>query len=356
MAAIFDMRGVLRERRLSLPPLDFTLQNVEGLAGRDSRAGAVYEVRWDGRVYCFVAEVMARSTPQSIIAAAHRAKGLAADVPGALPLVIVPYLSPAQLEQIESLDRVSAIDLCGNGIVRAGHDFLVVRSGRPNQFREIRPLKAVYRGTSSLVARSLVVQPRFTSVSDIRAFIERRGGHITLGTVSKALKRLAEDLVIERTGNAVRVLQPDKLLEQLRVNYRAPIVRARWSGKVAVVDAALHVGLRDFCERTGNRVVLSGIASAPYQIAIAVEPVATFYCSMEPQALLGQAGVPHESSRAFPNIELLQTDDDLAFFDPRTVDSKVVSSPVQTWLELATGDKRTREAGDVLRVRLLQAA
>lgn len=343
----------LEKEPLALAPLRFERRAT---STADGGVDASYDVEWNGRSYHYVAEVKARGTPQAIAVAVQHAKSLAYDRRDTFPLVIVPYLSPAQLEQVERLEGVSAIDLCGNGLVRAGKELFVLRSGRPNLFREPHPLKSAYRGTSSLVARSLVLKRRFPGVSEIRAFITSRGGRITLGTVSKAITRLAEDLVVARNGREIEVVQPDKLLEQLRLNYRPPRIRSRWTGKVPVDVASLHGRLLELSEREKTRVVLTGISSATEYAPLATEPIAAFYCSMEPSRVLAATKLDGRASRAFPNVEFLQTDDETVYFDRRIIDGQPCSSPVQAWLELATGDKRTREASEHLRGLLLDQA
>lgn len=345
-----DIRDRLSKEPLVLPPLTFTRLDADR---QHPRVDAFYNIGWNGRTYKFVAEIKARSTPQAVMAAAHQAKSLAFDMPGSFPLVVVPYLSPSLLAELEQLGRISAVDLCGNGIVRGANEFLVFRSGLPNRFREVRPLKAAYRGTASLVARSLVLRHRFERVSEIRDFITSHGGRITLGTVSKVLTRLSEDLVIARDGKGVRVLQADKLLEQLRQGYRPPRIKVRWTGKLPLLDGALPRRLSEVAERLGGRVVPTGMSSAKHYVTIATEPVAAFYCSLEPQGLLRAAGLDTVATRTFPNIDLMQTDDDSVYFDPRTQDDQLMSSPVQTWLELTTGDKRSHEASAHLHSQLL---
>lgn len=333
----------------SLPPLSFERERGTG----SPRIDSVYLVRWGNFAVRFVAEIKARGTPQALMAAAQQVKSLAFDVPGARPLVVVPYLSPKALEQLEKMDGVSAVDLCGNGLVRAPGTFLVYRSGKPNLFRESTRLEGAYRGTSSLVARALVSQRRFATASELRAFIERHGGSITLGTVSKALARLAEDLTIERDGRGVRVIQPEKLLEQLREGYRAPRVRARWLGKVALTEPELHERLLLTARDASARLVLSGTSSARFYTPVAMEPVSVFYCSTTPETLLRAAHIDAVPGRAFPNLELVQTVDESVYFDAQAKGGRILSSPLQTWLELVTGDKRANEASAPLRKLLL---
>ncbi len=59
-------------------------------------------------------------------------------------------------------------------------------------------------------------------LSDIAGEIEKRGAAVALSTISKALKRLESDLMIERKPDAIKFLQPDKLLESLAKSYVAP--------------------------------------------------------------------------------------------------------------------------------------
>jgi hypothetical protein len=130
---------------------------------------------------------------------------------------------------------VSRIDLCGNGVVTVPGELLVYRSGRRNRFKEEPSIRAPYSRDTSLVARSLLLEPTFDAVGDIQAFVASRGGSLTIGTASKALKQLEEDLVIERAESpSVRLLQADRLLDQLAANYRPPKILRKWTGKTSL--------------------------------------------------------------------------------------------------------------------------
>ena len=99
---------------------------------------------------------------------------------------------------------------------------------------------------------------------------------------------------------------------------------------------------------------MTGIASASRQTVIATEPVAAFYCSVPPDELARAASISPQPEQFFPNVELLETDDERVYFDARSNDGRMLASPVQTWLELATGDKRSQEVANELRARLLR--
>jgi len=59
-----------------------------------------------------------------------------------------------------------------------------------------------------------------------------------------------------------------------------------------------------------------------------------------------------ESDR-FPNLELIETDDETVYFDARKEGDFWWASPVQVYLELMAGDKRDRETAEQVKAYLL---
>lgn len=337
---------------LELSPLRFVSARL--MKELPSWADAAYVTRWKGKQQVtFLVTVRGRVTSQVLAVAAQQTKALASDATRTFPLVVVPYLSPASLSESEQLG-ISAVDLCGNGVVQVPGQWLVVRSGKRNRFGGGDPLRSAYRGVASLVARAFAVQPAFSRVTDIRTFIEKHGARITLATVSKALVRLEEDLVIERAPRSIRLLQPDKLLEKLQASYQPPQIQARLAVKSKLSEPELYQRLRGAAESLGGRLVLTGISAASRQAVLAAEPMTSFYCSVAPDDLARLAELEPAPQRHFAAYELLQTADERVFFDPREDEHRPLSSPVQTWLELATGDKRSEEVARELRLRFLR--
>src|SRR4051812_48656631 len=114
-----DMLELLQSESITLKPLVFSRSTA-----RVPNVDVVYDVNWKGKQgFRFIADVKARTTSQALAAAAQRAKSHVF-----FPLIIVPYLSPSSLDEAERLG-VSAVDLCGNGVVQVPHKWLVVRSG-----------------------------------------------------------------------------------------------------------------------------------------------------------------------------------------------------------------------------------
>jgi hypothetical protein len=59
-------------------------------------------------------------------------------------------------------------------------------------------------------------------------------------------------------------------------------------------------------------------------------------------------------SDRFPNLELIETEDETVYFDARQEDNFWWASPVQVNLELMTGDKRDQETAGQVRSFLLR--
>jgi hypothetical protein len=335
----------LRRGDLGLPPLE--VEKVEVIAGpRDTGLDALITFGWQNKRYRFGAEVRRLWTPKAVIEAADQVQR-AATSQRLFPLVIVPYLGQERLRELEARG-VSGIDLCGNAIVVVPGELLVFRTGSPNRYRWEGRIKNVYRGASAMVARVFLLTGGFRSVGEALDQIRALGGEVTLSTVSKVCKSLEQDLVIERvrgetpTSRSLRLLQPEKLLDLLCANYALPEVATSLSGKFAGPAEALVEKLFAWEKKDGRKVVRTGADSVEAYAVMARESVQTFYCS-DADALKKDLGKEFTETERFANVKLLETQDEFVYFDRR---SNLLASPVQTYLELATGEKREKETAE----------
>jgi hypothetical protein len=338
----------LKEGDWNLPPL--AVEEVE--APRETKGtglDAIVTFGWCGRRFRFGAEVRRLWTPKAVTEAADQVSRNA-ETQKLSPLVVVPYLGEERLSELEARG-VSGIDLCGNGVVVVPGRLLVFRSGSPNRFRWEGQIKNVYRGASAIVARVFLLGREFPSVGDALNEIRARGGEITLPTVSKVCKSLEADLVIERTrggttpARKLRLLQPEKLLDLLRNNYAPPEITRTLTGKFSGPAEALTKRLLAWEKEGGRKVVLTGASSVEAYAVMAREPTQTFYCSDTGQ-LKKALGEDFTETERFANLRLLETREEFVYFDRR---EGLVASPVQTYLELATGEKREKETADQVR-------
>jgi hypothetical protein len=308
-------------------------------------------LRWQKKRYRFAVEMRSLWTPKVITTATDKARKAVART-GLNPLILVPYLAEKSLLDLES-QQVSGMDLCGNCVVLVPGELLVLRTGSPNRYGWESAIKNVYRWNSSVVARVFLAVTKFESVNAVLDEIKRRGGNVTIGTVSKVCKRLADDLIIERSENALTrplsLLQADKLLDLLEENYQLPVVRQTFRGKCSLPIEQLLLSLSQWEAKSGGKVVRTGESSVEAYAVMAREPMQSFYCTDLKQLLQLLKNDVSETER-FANVTFRETRDDLVYFDRR---SGLLAAPVQCFLELAKGDKRDKETADQVRRLLL---
>lgn len=266
------------------------------------------------------------------------------------PLLIVPYLSEDRLSDLEQ-NSISGIDLCGNGIVVVPDKLLVFRSGAPNRFSTSLPIKNIYRKSSSLVARIFLGCAAYKSVGDIHEEILQRGGSVSLATVSRVLRVLEDELIIGRQDGEIRLLQVEKLLNNLVANFQPPEVKRTFTGQISLPKPQIMAALNEAADQQNVRIALSGAGSAGHYAVMAKEETLSIYCTAYDKLL---PRLPAVSDSFFPNLELQQTTDETAYFDIRNQNGYPWASPIQTYLELMAGEKRDRESAEQVRTRLLR--
>jgi len=140
-------------------------------------------------------------------------------------------------------------------------------------------------------------------------------------------------------------------MEKLAANYEPPVVTERFRGKCELSREELTRRLAVAATNAGGRLAFTGAASAEKFAVFAGEPVTCIYCTTPPASLLAAASIDAKETDRFVNIELLRTNDARVYFDARNDNGVPFASPIQTWLELATGDKRQKDAAEQVRQR-----
>ena len=86
-------------------------------------------------------------------------------------------------------------------------------------------------------------------------------------------------------------------------------------------------------------MVQTGFGSVGSYAVMAKEPMQYFYTT-DAAATRRTLAEAFEETDRFANVTFMETKDDTVYFDRRT---GLVASPVQTYLELVTGDKRRKK-------------
>ncbi len=339
----------LRQSPLSLPPLSLSLKPVCEVRERAAKAvDGVLDVVWREGRWAFAFVYQASSTPKSLELAMMQAKAYSQNLNDP-PLVILPFLPEKSLLALDA-EGLSGVDLCGNGVLRAP-GLSVWQSGHENRFKEPAPLRNVFKGNSSILARCFLLRPEFASMMELQAFALKRVMQIedspllSKGTVSKVVKCLEEEKIIVRSQQGLRLAAAPLLLEQLRANDQKSRGR-RIEGKTALPSEEIWRRLGE----SGLRHGATGDASAGrYHVLSGVDKTSLYVSDVDAASRL----LDVTPGRAFSNIELREADSDLFYFDLRFEGGIRWASPIQTWLELSHAGPREREAARHLEAFLL---
>ena len=272
-------------------------------------------------------------------------------------MLIMPFLNEQQLKELEQ-EGISGIDLCGNGVVIVPGLLAVFRGGGKNRFPSSALIKNVYRLNSSMVGRVFFSRPNYNTVQEIRDEINRRNILVSnwnkkpmnLSTVSKVLQTLEDDLIIERKGN-IKILQPDKLLENLNKNFTLPKIKETIRLKMPLGNKNIKTLLQSISKELNLPIAATGKSSVNNYTVMQREGILSVYCP-RPDILVNK--LSGNRTDRFPNLELLETEDETVFFDTKRPDNFGWASPIQVYLELMAGDKRDQETAEQVKSIILK--
>lgn len=348
-----EMKKTLSMGGLSLGPFKFELEAFQPPEGFDVRVRARSNERELER--SFAGEFRTEWTRQALEQFSEKSNRVPKPL---LPLLIFPYLSEEQLDELRT-QQLSGLDLCGNGLIFDPPQLFVLRSGARKTFRIISGTPSIYqsRNVASLVARVFLTKPVFPTAKAVLEAcharmmpLEGRKPPLVLPTVSKALTRLAKDLVITRESREVRLRNSERLLTNLSRHFQ-PIIPPeadRFYGKTPHASATIWAKLRDLQPHV--RAVVTGRGSARHYTALAGPERLQLYVSDMERV---KAALQAEPNPAFPNIELIETQEEGPFFEAIEDGPIIYSSLVQTFLEMSDGTARERNASTQLRARIL---
>ncbi len=349
-----DIVRRLNSEGITLGPI--TLRPADpGAFGRlPTSPDAVVDAHWQDRSARFVIEARAASTPKVLQTAMLHALHLSYAT-GLRPMVVVPYLSEASLATLEQ-HGVSGVDLCGNGLVLTD-GMRIWEAGHPNTVREAAEIRNPYRGDTSIFVRAFLVQRRFSSLKGLRECAaaltmlrpDTRGA-LTLGTASKAVSALTDELIVAKDGQSLALVDPARLMAKLREGYQ-PRPAYTIIGKTPLGRDEVWARLAAARREAGLRYAATGIASAAYHAVLSGVDRLSLYTDDVDRA----AGIiAFRPGRAFANVELVLADKHVEYFDLQPDADALWASPIQTWLELGRGGERERDAAATMDRRLLE--
>ncbi len=260
--------------------------------------------------------------------------------PDAIPTLVVPFMTPAGA-QAASERGLNWIDLSGNAHVRADQLY-ISREGRPNLFAERGRPASAFAPVSARVTRELLADPAvWWRQKDLVA-----ATGLDDGRISKIVRRLGEDRLLERSGRDFRPLDAELLLDAWSDAYR-------FDRHDVVLGHASGSGIeltRELSQRLNALQInhaLTGLPAAWLLDQYATFRLTTIYVSGDPRDAAERLDLRVNERGA--NIQLVGPDDAGVFARKRRIGDLPTVSPPQVYLDLLALPERAREAAEHLR-------
>ncbi|NOY63795.1 MAG: hypothetical protein GXO97_00100 [Nitrospirae bacterium] len=109
--------------------------------------------------------------------------------------------------------------------------------------------------------------------------------------------------------------------------------------------------LKKFSKEQGIPIIATGISSVGRYAVMQRGDIFSIYTPRLDRIL---KKLPGSETDRFPNLEIIETEDEKVYFDARYEDGFWWASPVQVFMELMSGDKRDRETAEQVKVLLLK--
>lgn len=291
----------------------------------------------DARGRRWLVQVKSSSRPGVIASVAEQLAAF--DSGEATFVLVVPFMTPAGAKAAAER-RLNWLDLSGNAAIRDGDLYISVR-GRPNQFAARGRPSSPFAPKSSRIARAMLLEPkRWWRQKELSAQTHLDNGH-----VSRIVRRLADEHLLEGKDSSVRPRDPSLLLDTWSDEYRFDrhdIVLGHASGTGIELARDLHLRLND----EGIEHAFTGLPAAWLLDPFVGFRLSTVYVHGNPHDAAAQIGLRRHERGA--NVQLIAPDDSDIFTGQRDLQGIPCVAPIQVYLDLRHLPERADEAAENL--------
>lgn len=361
-------RELIDALRAQTPVRDLPGVRILNVAAAPERPFDVtFEIESGSSRVTALGEIKANLTPKTVEAIAPWIARLKALQPESAFVIISQYLTPpAQAYCMEN--DIDFMDVAGNISIDVPGEMLLRRVGmkgaqQPSARKSPR-IVGVYSGKSSRVLRVLLQKPGAWSLTaiagEIAAESERNpfkqagGFALSLGSISKVLATLEEDLLIRRRKSAILVPEPLRLLTRWAEKYHEQY-RRRLRGAFTCPNpfgdqpSTISKGLNALAP---GGYALSGVAAASIDAPFVDLDVIDVFVADRDQANAFRELERQPGSGA--KLCFLYPYDFGVFMYARVVDGVPVVADIQTYLDLyARGGRDLKQAEHLLGQKIL---
>lgn len=277
-------------------------------------------------------------------------------------VVIAPALSP-QAQGFCTQNAIDFLDLAGNISINVPGKFTLQRMGMRNRNIEMRAQETqrevnVFSGRSSRILRVLLEKPGIWSITGISRELAAESVRfrqvmpsaridfaISLGSVSKAVASLEDQLLVRRRGANVLIPEPSRLLQQWAEKYKE---RYRWRLRRSFQRSnpfgrdlqSLSAGLERMA--SGGYAFSGAMAAATEAPFVDIEMIDLFLAPGEADAKLRSLQFQPEAG---PALRFIYPYDEGVFMYSKRIGKAIVVSGVQAFLDLyARGGRDLKQA------------
>jgi hypothetical protein len=339
--------AIEREARRRVPALLAELLDEPhvGLEAADAvRDAPIDLVVDDDRGRRWVIEVKSSSRPGQVARAAEQLLAYAQTDEDAIPILVVPFMSAAGAE-VADRARLNWLDLSGNAHIRAENLHVWVQ-GRPNELRPRGRPSSPFAPKSARITRVLLLDPiRWWRQRDL---VEATG--LDDGNISRIVRRLDDELLLERRGRELRPRDPGLLLDAWAQDYRFDahdILSGHLSGNGVEAARALSEQL----QALDVHHAFTGLPAAWAIDQFAGFRLTTVYVEIDPRIVASRLEMRRTTKGA--NVQLVGPNDVGVFAGEQAHKGLPCVSVVQTYLDLLQLPERAEDAAEHLRAHHL---
>jgi len=273
--------------------------------------------------------------------------------PDLVPVIVAPYISKKQAKILAD-EGISWIDLSGNMLVQVPNQLYVERSGKPNKFPDIAAIKKIFQGVSSLVSRALLLKPDgFSSLYEVADFINSRNANITVSTVSKVLKSLEQELLVDKSKSLISARDPEKLLERLTEGYISSTKRKARKTYRFAGDSTKRL-FYTFFEKQIDYVACGFYAAKLKGLAV-TDQVTIFVKDIEQVRKAAEYNwIAITPDAEFGNISITENNDPGVWFNAPLLMYDAVVDNIELYLEMMADTPRGPKIAEMLKQHILK--
>lgn len=335
---ILSAQTVLRSCLEQVPFLEIRAMQLSDL---DIGLNIILEVRIDDKDRDLIVAVKNNGQPRIARLVTYQLKDVISQKPNAYGIFLAPYIS-SEAGKICEENGIGYLDLAGNCLI--SFDTVYIRqNGAKNLDVPRREYRSLYSPKGERILRVLLDQPKRTWKTAELA----QAADVSLGQVANIKKLLLDREWLRDFMNGIALSNPSALIDEWSQSYNFQRNKAIECYALAEI-AEIEAQVAETCRNLDIRYALTGFSSAARIAPMVRYQKASIYIDGDISSVINTLGWKAVSSGS--NVSLLIPYDEGIFLGNSEIDSMMIVSPVQTYLDLQSGHGRGQEAAEAVRV------